>query len=422
MVVAGIGIATAFFAATIALAQYDMKKVLAYSTISQLGYMFVGVGVGAYAAGVFHLMTHAFFKACLFLGAGAVMHALADRIDMREMGGLKKYMPNTQRTYLIAVIAIAGIPPLAGFWSKDDILAAAFDRGGFFMAVWAFGLLTAFLTSLYMFRSYYLAFEGEERIDWGHLKHAHEHGHSHWTYEDEDEHADHHAPTPVKVSDGEKSHLLHEGKGMSFVLWVLAIGSAIVGIFGVPSLFPGVLENLSFEKWLEPALSSWWAPAATEHVAEHAAHGSNHLMLAGISALVAIGGWLVAYLQFKARSLERSGLPQSTFNVFASKYKVDDLYNAIFQKGGLAFSVWLWQIFDARIIDGFVNGVAFVTGGIGGSLRRWNTGYVRSYAFSILVGAVIIIGYLVLQAFSHGSATAARPDLLGALGTGGFGR
>jgi NADH-quinone oxidoreductase subunit L len=383
--------------------------------------MFVGVGVGAYAAGVFHLVTHAFFKACLFLGAGAVMHALADRIDMREMGGLKKYLPTTRITYLIAVIAIAGIPPLAGFWSKDDILAAAFDRGGYFMAVWAIGLFTAYLTSLYMFRSYYLAFEGEERIDWAHLKHAHEHGHSHWGFEDEGEHEEHHAPAAIKVSDSEKKHLIHEMPGMNFVLWVLALGSAFAGVLGVSSLFPGVLENLSFEKWLEPALSAWWAGGAAEPIAEHAAHG-NHVMLAGISALVAIAGWATAYILHKSQTLERSGLPQGVFATFASKYKVDDFYNLVFQKGGLALAVWAWQIFDARVIDGFVNGVAYVSGGIGGSLRRWNTGFVRSYAFSILVGAVIIIGYLVLHAFSQGSATAARPDILGSLPLGGLGR
>jgi NADH-quinone oxidoreductase subunit L len=417
MVVAGIGVATAFFAATIALAQFDMKKVLAYSTISQLGYMFVGVGVGAYAAGVFHLLTHAFFKACLFLGAGAVMHALANRIDMREMGNLKKYMPVTRWTYLAAVIAIAGIPPLAGFWSKDDILAAAFDRGGYFMAVWALGLLTAYLTSLYMFRSYYLAFEGEEREDWAYLKHAHEHGHGHGGDEEHVELA------PVNLNEGQKKHLIHELPGMNFVLFVLALGSVFAGIFGVSSLFPGVLDNLSLEKWLEPALSAWWAPGAAEHAAEAAHHGSNHLMLAGISAIVAIAGWLTAHVQASARKLDRAGLPEGVFATFASKYKVDELYNGIFQKGGLALGVWLWQIFDARVIDGIVNGVATITGGIGANLRRWNTGFVRSYAFSILVGAVIIIGYLVLHAFSQGAAaTTARPDLLGALTTGGLGR
>lgn len=398
IVVAGIGVLTAFFAATIALAEFDMKKVLAYSTISQLGYMFVGVGVGAYAAGVFHLITHAFFKACLFLGAGAVMHALANRIDMRQMGNLKKYMPVTRWTYLVAVIAISGIPPLAGFWSKDDILAAAFDRGGYFMAVWALGLFTAYITSLYMFRSYYLAFEGEEKVNWAYLKHAHDHGHGHGA---NDEPAD---LAPVDLSDGQKKHLIHEKKGMNFVLIMLALGSAFAGVLGLSSLFPGVLENLSLEKWLEPALSAWWAPGAAEHVAEHAPHASNHLVLAGISALVAIAGWLTAHTQASARKLDYAGLPKGVFATFASKYKVDDFYNAVFQRGGLALGVWLWQIFDARIIDGFVNGVATVTGGIGQNLRRWNTGFVRSYAFSILVGAVIIIGYLVLHAFSQGPA------------------
>lgn len=403
MVVAGIGALTALMAATIAMTQFDLKKILAYSTVSQLGYMFIGVGTGAYAAGVFHLLTHAFFKACLFLGAGAVMHGLANRIDVREMGNLKKYMPATRATYLIAVVAIAGIFPLAGFWSKDDILAAAFDRGGFYYLVYGIGLLTAFLTALYMTRSYLLAFEGEEKIDWAHLKSASEHGHAH-AGEAEPELEPYH-PLP-----DEKHHLIHELPGMSLVLWILAIASIFAGfLFGASSLFPGVLENLSFERWLEPAVGA----IAAEHVPI-----VSHLLLAVVSFVIAAAGMATAWILEREHKLETSGLPVAMVRVFSAKYWVDEGYAAVFQKGGKHFGGWLWQVFDTGVVDGAVNGVAKIVSTIGGYLRKWNTGYVRSYAFSVLVGAIIIVGYLILQAATRGGAASAHVPLSQLIGKG----
>lgn len=391
MVVSGIGALTALMAATIAMTQFDLKKILAYSTVSQLGYMFIGVGTGAYAAGVFHLFTHAFFKACLFLGAGAVMHGLANRIDVREMGNLKKYMPATRATYLIAVVAIAGIFPLAGFWSKDDILAAAFDRGGYYYAIYAVGLVTAFLTALYMMRSYLLAFEGEERIDWAHLKYASQHGHAH-AGDPEPEH-DPYDPLP-----DEKKHLIHELPGMSFVLWVLAACSAVAGIFGVSSLVRGTLENLSFERWLEPAVGGPFSINHPEVV--------SHVALAVVSFVVAVLGMLTARVLFGKRTLETSGLPKPMLALFSSKYRVDEAYGAVFQKGGKHFGGFLWQVIDAGVVDGAVNGIGRLVSNIGGILRKWNTGYARSYAFSVLVGAVIIVTYLLLHAVAQGAAAA----------------
>jgi NADH-quinone oxidoreductase subunit L len=403
MVVSGIGALTALMAATIAMTQFDLKKILAYSTVSQLGYMFIGVGTGAYAAGVFHLFTHAFFKACLFLGAGAVMHGLANRIDVREMGNLKKYMPATRITYLIAVVAIAGIFPFAGFWSKDDILAAAFDRGGYYYAIYAIGLVTAFLTALYMTRSYLLAFEGDEKIDWAHLKYASEHGHGH-PGEAEPEHE------PYEPLPDEKHQLIHELPGMSFVLWVLAACSMVAGVFGVASLWRGTLENLSFERWLEPAVGG--------HIVTDHPEVVSHLALAAVSLVVAISGMLAARVLFGKRTLETSGLPKPLYALFSSKYRVDEAYGAVFQTGGKQFGGFLWQVIDARIVDGAVNGIGRVVSIVGRILRKWNTGYARSYAFSVLVGTIIIVAYLLLHAAAQGSATPLPPVSL--VGKGAF--
>ena len=386
MVVAGIGALTAIMAATIAMTQFDLKKILAYSTISQLGFMFIGVGTGAYAAGVFHLFTHAFFKACLFLGAGAVMHGLANNIDVRKMGNLKKYMPATRWTYAIAVLAIAGIFPFAGFFSKDDILAAAFDRGGFYMGIYAIGLVTAFLTAMYMTRSYLLAFEGKERIDWSALKAAHVH------------HSGHAASTSVAVTESEKPHLIHELKGMSFVLWALAIASALAGLlFGISALVPGALENLSFEKWLEPAITPWWGSGGEAAAVHGEAHvgAISHQILALISLGVASLGILTAFVLEKRKDLDRCGLPAPLWKLSYYKFFVDEIYQALIVNTGKHLGAFLWQIVDSRIVDGAVNGTGAAVQGVGDRLRRWTTGYVRVYALSILIGATLIVAYIV---------------------------
>jgi NADH-quinone oxidoreductase subunit L len=406
MVVAGIGALTALMAAIIAMTQFDLKKILAYSTVSQLGYMFIGVGTGAYAAGVFHLFTHAFFKACLFLGAGAVMHALANNIDVRKMGGLKRYMPYTRWTYLVAVLAIAGIFPFAGFFSKDDILAAAFDRGGFYTGIWAVGLLTAFLTALYMTRSYLLTFEGNERVDWPALKSAAEHGgHGHGA----ESHEEHQEP----VAEYEKHGLIHELPGMNFVLAALALGSLLVGfLFGISSLSPNTLANLNFEKWLEPALGAWW-PHAAEH-AGHTTHGAHHgplshVALAGISLVVAALGIVTAFVLERSGRLEKCGLPLVLYNLSRGMFFVDEIYQALIIDPGKRIGAWLWQVFDTLVVDGAVNGTASTVRAIGGGLRLWTSGYVRSYAFSVLLGVVLIVGWLIIQSITQASALPVLP-------------
>src|SRR5580765_5463729 len=240
-VVAVIGAATALLAATIALAQNDIKRVLAYSTVSQLGYMFLAMGVGAYAAGIFHLMTHAFFKACLFLGSGSVIHAMGGEQDMRKMGGLRKHLPATSTTFIVATLAIAGIPPLAGFFSKDEILWQTFATGH--KGLWAIGLLVAGLTAFYMFRQVFMVFFGECR------------------------------------ADHETQHHLHESPSvMTLPLWILMGGSVVAGLLWIPHVFQ------PFEHWLEPVM--------VHHAAEAAAHGEAGMELAlmGVSVLVALAG------------------------------------------------------------------------------------------------------------------------------------
>jgi NADH-quinone oxidoreductase subunit L len=385
--VAVIGVLTALLAASIALVQFDLKKILAYSTISQLGLMFLGEGANGYHAGYYHVFTHAFFKACLFLGAGAVMHALANNIDVRKMGNLKRYMPATRTTYLIAVIAIAGIPPLAGFWCKDEIIAATFARGGGYTVLGIGALLVSYLTALYMFRSYYLAFEGEERVDWGALREAarHEHGEDHGRQ-----------PAAGPLTDEQKRHLIHETPLMTFVLWALAVGSVVAGIFGVSGLFPGALANLSFERWLEPSLSSWWNRGAemTPHTLVQTGHVS-HLLVAAVSTLVAAAGWYTAHALHRRRALEKSSLPEPLWTLLWQKYRVDDAYSAVFVNGGGRVADRLWQDVDLGVVDTAVNGSGVVVQRIGDVLRRWNNGFVRSYAFSILLGAALVVVYVV---------------------------
>src|SRR5216684_3437985 len=253
MVVALVGLTTAVFAATIALAQNDIKKVLAYSTVSQLGYMFLGAGVGAFTAAIFHVMTHAFFKACLFLGAGSVIHGCGGEQDMRKMGGLRKFMPKTRMTMLIACIAIAGFPPLAGFFSKDEILATTFEHHGF---LYFLGMVAATCTAFYMFRLYFMTFSGDYRA-------AHVEGHP----ESEPEHAGHDIiPGQLHLDQGDahsdkahghhaEAHAPHESPwSMTGVLWILAILAVIGGLVGLPEMFPYGSHPTMFQRWLEPVL------------------------------------------------------------------------------------------------------------------------------------------------------------------------
>jgi len=357
LVVAVIGAATAIFAASIGLAQNDIKRVLAYSTISQLGYMFLACGVGAFAAGIFHLMTHAFFKALLFLGAGSVMHALAGELDMRKMGAIKPHMPRTYWTFLIATLAISGIFPFAGFFSKDEILWKALAEGG--LGFWLVGAIAAFITATYMFRAVFLTFHGRSRVD------------------------------------HEVAHHLHESPGMMTVpLIVLAILSTIGGFIGFP-----IVEGWNkFGEFLAPVFA---APAAVVGAkAAGAGHHSAGFEVAMMIVSMAIAGLgiLLAYRMYiknpslPDRMAENFKVP---YQLIANKYWMDEIYHFFFVGPLIRLSVFFWRIFDDIFVDGTVNGIAAIVRGGSEVFKRLQTGYVQNYALSILVGIVFLIGYFI---------------------------
>jgi NADH-quinone oxidoreductase subunit L len=396
-IVAVIGVATALMAGTIALVQNDIKRVLAYSTVSQLGYMFLAMGVGAYAAGIFHLFTHAFFKALLFLGSGAVIHALAGEQDLRRMGGLKKELPITYWTFLIGAIAIAGVPGLAGFFSKDEILYRTFAGGH--TVLWGVGIVTSLLTAIYMFRLVHLAFHGERArgipADHG-VAPAHP---------EEEEPALHGAPAQPALRPHppasphpapSASHHLHDAPpAMAMVLVVLAAGSILAGYVGVPHALGG---SNRIEGFLEPSFTvaaETGAPPAEEH--EESA--GLELTLMGVSTLVAIGGIAIATLFFlwNRRAADEMTLRFAGLHrLLANKYFVDEIYDAaVVQPIRIASEEGLWKVVDARVIDGSVNRVGETVSGGSELLRRMQTGSVRVYAASVMLGVVLIVGYYV---------------------------
>lgn len=357
-VVATIGGLTALFAATIGITQFDIKRVLAYSTISQLGYMFMACGVGAFSTGIFHLMTHAFFKALLFMAAGSVMHAMSGELDMRKMGNLRKKLPYTHWTYLFGTLAIAGIFPFAGFFSKDEILYYALQKNVVF---WIMGAVAAVMTSFYMFRSVFMTFYGKSRVE------------------------------------PDVAHHLHESPPLMTVpLMILAFLSLVGGFVGIP-----VIEGAQrFANFLSPVFAP--AKAIIEHGAHHAGHHSvtAELILMAVSLAIAILGLLVARYMYitspetPGRIVERfSGLYRLVFN----KYWIDELYDFLFVNSIVEFSRFLWKKFDEAVIDGIVNGVAAVVRTFGSVLRLLQTGLVKDYALSVLVGAMVVIGYLLLR-------------------------
>ena len=365
-VVAGVGALTALFAATIGLKQWDIKKVLAYSTVSQLGYMFVGVGVGAYAAGVFHLVTHAFFKALLFLGSGSVIHMMhrayhhtgrhADAQDMRNMGGLAAYMPWTSRVMWVATLAIAGIPPLAGFFSKDEILGAAFARGAgqpFYYAVWAFGLAAAFLTAVYMTRLMLYTFHG-----------------------------------PNRTGDQERAHL---GEAPGIMTWPLVALAALTVVGGALNL-PHVA---TLEHWLDPVTegSAALLPATAPGT-------GTEIALMALAALIAVGGIWLAVRTLKPEALlpaDRAPRETGFAKLLLEKYRVDELYGAVIVRPLVRLSrTVLWKGVDAGLIDAAgVNGSAAVARGLGWLGSRLQTGQVGTYVVFFVIGALAVLAALL---------------------------
>jgi NADH-quinone oxidoreductase subunit L len=377
LVVATIGSLTALFAATIGVAQNDIKKVLAYSTVSQLGYMFAAVGVGAYTAGVFHLMTHAFFKACLFLGSGSVIHAMGGEQDMRKMGGLRKKMPITFATFLIATLAIAGVPPFAGFMSKDEIIWQAFAKGH--VVLWAILWIAAGLTVFYMFRQVFMTFFGTFR------------------------------------GTHEQEHHLHESPpSMSFVLIVLGALSVFGGFVKIPEF---ISEFRVFDTFLDPVFSS----EVTRRVMESGIH--NHGIeaeFAGLAFVMVIVGLLTADLMYRQNRVDPGrfsrmfgGVP---YDLVLNKYYVDEIYDFAIVRPYLALTracawfdlhvidgvvnlaatltvmvAWVSGLFDAYIVDGLVNAASNATLATGSRLRRLQTGSINGYLYGILAGVMIVL-------------------------------
>jgi NADH-quinone oxidoreductase subunit L len=348
-----IGSFTAFMAATIALTQNDIKKVVAYSTLSQLGYMAFALGTGAWVAAIFHLMTHAFFKGLLFLGAGSVIHGMHEEQDIRNMGGLRKHMPLTFWTFLIGSLANAGVFPLAGFWSKDEIIVGAWISDSPIGKIAAIlGLVTAFLTALYMFRLVFLVFFGKERFDTHHI-HPHE-----------------------------------SGFWMALPLVVLAIASVGVGFVGFPP------EDGAFHHFVHEAF---------HHVHAHHVSMTMTWTFGIISTAVALGGIALAYMAYMRRSIDVAALSekyQGVYQFLLNKWYFDELYDVAIVRPLKAFSTFLWKVVDVGIIDAAVNGVAYGIGAVSQQVRRVQTGLVANYALAIALGMVILLGAM-LAGFSN---------------------
>jgi NADH-quinone oxidoreductase subunit L len=367
LIICGVAALTAILAASIAIAQNDIKKVLAYSTVSQLGYMFMALGAGAYATAIFHVFTHAFFKACLFLGSGSVIHgmehthAVKDPQDIRTMGGLRKYMPSTAITFWIATFAIAGIPPLAGFFSKDEILAKTFAMGhehGLYFAFWFVGVMTAFLTAFYMTRLAYLTFEGTPRFP-------------------AQEHPPHESPAIMTIP-----------------LWILAFFSVIAGVFGLPEWIAHGEYHWIGHQWLAPPKQGAVVPSDSHLSLE------TELVLMGLSIGIAVLGVLTAWRLYNKKGLEgdkeiREKLG-ALYGLLENKYYVDEIY----QKWIIDLFVWVadkivvW--FDETIVDGIVDGIGSLTLFIGNGLKYLQTGVIRHYALLMWIGVLLLVLYVLL--------------------------
>lgn len=351
--VAAIGAATALFAATIGIMQNDIKKVLAYSTVSQLGLMFMALGVGAFTSGVFHVVTHAFFKACLFLGSGSVIHALGGEQDIRKMGGLKKWMPITFWTFTISSLAISGIFPFSGFFSKDEILGAAFEHN---KVLWAVASVASLMTAFYMFRLVFITFTGSFR------------------------------------GTEEQEHHMHESPALiTLPLVVLAVLAAVGGLMGLPEVF-------GTHHWLKGFLSPVFATAL--HVAEDAggAEGLSHSTELGLMAGAFLGAVLsigYAYSKYvSGKALPVSDAEQKGFGkVVYNKYYVDEIYDLLFVKPIMGLSDIFYEVFDQTFIDGIVNRTGKFTTMLGGQVRRIQGGYIGFYLLAMVLSIIAILAY-----------------------------
>jgi NADH-quinone oxidoreductase subunit L len=349
-IVAWVGAITAVYAATMALVQNDIKRVLAYSTISQIGTMFIGCGVGAYAAGLFHLVTHAFFKSLLFLAAGSVIHALGGEQDMRRMGGLRKHLPVTFPVFLVGALAISGVPFLSGFFSKDAILTNAFGAGQ--EAIFGLGLAGAVLTAFYMFRLIYLTFYGKERAELPAGRHVHE-------------------SPPV----------------MTVPLVVLAVFSALAGFIALPPLF-GEGADI-FGRFVAYAFATGGRLLSflTEFLL---------VLVATASALLGIGLAFMFYRRVPALPGRMAGRFSGLYKLLLGKYYVDEAYDAVIVRPLVRGSGWVYRNFDLKVVDGALNGAAGATGAAGRGLGALQSGLVRDYALAFLLGAIVFLGVLLL--------------------------
>jgi NADH-quinone oxidoreductase subunit L len=351
MVVAIIGAVTAIFAASMGMCQFDIKRVLAYSTVSQLGYMFLACGVGAFTAGIFHLMTHAFFKALLFLGAGSISHSVAGELDMRKMGDLKKHIPTTYWTFMVATLALCGIFPFAGFFSKDEILFHSLVDGH--IVYWGIAAAAAFITAFYMFRAVFMVFYGESRVD---------------------PHVAHH---------------IHESPRIMLIpLMILAIGSATIGLVGIP-IIKGAHK---FKEFLAPSIMY----SAGHHEAHYSISFEVGLMI--FSMTVAVLGIITAYRMY----IKDTELPNKlaekykiAYDLIFHKYYVDEIYDMTVVEPIKESSNFLWQGVDVKVVDGAVNGSAGLVAWLSSHFRKLETGFLQNYALAIVLGVALIVGYLV---------------------------
>jgi NADH-quinone oxidoreductase subunit L len=377
-VVAAVGVFTAFFAATIAIVQRDIKKVLAYSTVSQLGYMFLGCGVGAYSAGVFHVITHAFFKALLFLGAGSVIHGMHEEQDIMKMGGLRKHMPITHGTWIVGWLAICGIFPFAGFFSKDEILWTAFSSTHGSMGFWLMGWVTAMMTAFYMTRVTSLTFWGKPRFK----EQSNGHGHGAKIVNHPANHGGHHG-------HGDDSGHGHGG-GVHESPWMMTLPLVVLAILSAVGGFVGWPHASWIEKWLEPVI-----PAHTG-LAEGVS-ASSEWVLMGMSVAGAVAGIVFAWQTYKELAKPAAWAKRwaSLHKTLENKWYVDEIYETLFVRPIQALSQGLWKVVDVGVIDRLVVGFGRASELAGQTVRVVQTGSIQLYALVLVIGIVASLGYLI---------------------------